>query len=125
MRAQIPVRLVSLDPSSAFAENCYTLLVNPQGCGVRFSRPLQPGLRVRVEALPGGGSLTARVISSLPPANGSKYWTVGIGLDSPGNPWCLSPVPADWGSYTSAPKFFPASASGVAATQAGSRQPSP
>jgi hypothetical protein len=109
VRAQIPLRLVSLDPSSAFTENCHTLLVNPQGCGIRFTRPLQPGLRVRVDGLPGGRSVNARVASNLPPANGSKFWTVGIGLDSPGNHWCLAPVPNDWGSYASAPKFFPPS----------------
>lgn len=122
VRAQIPLRLVSLDPSSTFSENCYTLLVNPQGCGVRFNRPLKPGLRVRVDGLPGGGSITARVASNLPPPNGGRYWTVGIGLDAPGNHWCLAPVPADWGNYASSPKFFPAS-SGDAVREE-NRQPS-
>lgn len=105
VRAQIPLRLTSLDPSVSFSEGCHTLLVNPRGCGVRFPRPLKPGLRVRVDGLPDGGSAKARVACSLPPASGSKYWLVGIGLDDPGNPWYLAPAPADWGNYAVATGF--------------------
>ena len=108
VRAQIPVRVTSLDPASKFSERCHTLLVNPQGCGVRFARPLEPGLQVRVDDLPGGGSITARVASSLPPPEGSKYWLIGICLDRPGNLWFLAPTPPDWGDNASVPKFFPA-----------------
>jgi len=109
VRAQIPVRVSSLDPSSAFAENCHTLMVNPQGCGVRFPRPLTPGLQVRVENMPGGGAVTARVASSVPLNSTSKYWLIGISLDNPGNLWYLGPAPQDWGTYADIPKFFPAS----------------
>lgn len=105
VRAQIPLRISSIDPEASFSETCHTLLVNPRGCGVRFPRPLKAGLRVRVEGLPGGGSTTAQVACNLPPVRGSKYWLVGIGLDSPGNPWFLAPAPADWGAYATAPKF--------------------
>jgi len=109
VRAQIPVRVSSLDPSSAFAENCHTLMVNPQGCGVRFPRPLTPGLQVRVENMPGGGAVTARIASSVPLNSTSKYWLIGISLDNPGNLWYLGPAPQDWGTYADIPKFFPAS----------------
>jgi hypothetical protein len=108
VRAQIPVRVSSLDPTSSFSERCHTLLVNPQGCGVRFSRPLQPGTQIRVDELPGGASVTAHVASSLPLSAGSKYWLVGICLEKPANLWCLAPSPTDWGTYSSVPKFFPA-----------------
>jgi hypothetical protein len=107
VRAQIPLRITSLDPSAAFTERCHTLLVNPLGCGVRFPRSLKPGMKVRIDDLPGGGSVTARVASNLPPAQGSKYWIVGIGWDSPGNLCCLAPVPSDWQSYADVPRFFP------------------
>jgi hypothetical protein len=107
--AQIPLRLSSLDPSTAFAENCHTVLVNPQGCGVRFPRPLKPGLQLRIENLPGGGSTTAHVACSHPLSRTSRYWLVGIALDNPGNLWCLAPAPQDWGSYADVPKFFPTS----------------
>jgi PilZ domain. len=108
VRAQIPVRVTSLDSDSAtFSERCHTLSVNPQGCGVRFSRPLNPGAQIRVDELPGGSSVKARVTSSIRLA--SKYWVVGICLEKPANLWCMIPSPADWGSLACVPKFFPAS----------------
>ena len=107
VKAQIPVRITSVDPEVSFGENCHTLLVNPHGCGVRLGHALKPGLRVRVEGLPGGGSAIAHVASNLPPAAGSKYWVVGIGLDAPGNLWFLAPAPTDWGTYAASPTFFP------------------
>jgi hypothetical protein len=109
IRAQIPLRLTSVDPAVSFSENCHTLLINPGGCGLRFPRSLKPGLRVRVDGLPDGTSAIARVACSLPPASGSKYWVVGIGLDSPGNPWYLAPAPTDWGTYALAAGFPSAS----------------
>jgi len=109
VRAQIPVRITSLDPSASFTERCHTLLVNPLGCGVRFPRSLKPGMRLRIDDLPGGGSIVARVASNLPPSVGNKYWVVGIGWDAPNNLWCLAPVPADWEAHAEVPRFFPAS----------------
>ena len=114
IRAQIPLRLTSLDPTSIFSENCHTLVVNPQGCGVRFHRPLKPGLRVRVDGLPGVPSTTARVTANVPPRQGSRYWTVGIGFDSPGDIWCLAPAPPDWDSSSGA-EFLAGSGSRLAA----------
>jgi hypothetical protein len=107
VRAQIPLRVSSLEQAGAFAESCYTVLVNPKGCGVRCKRPLEPGLRVKMEQLPGGETVTARVACSIPPAKGSKFWLIGIGLDHPGNLWHLAPAPSDWGAYGSAPSLFP------------------
>ena len=109
VRAQIPLRLTSLDPVSTFSENCSTTAVNPRGCGVRFPRALERGSRVRVDQLPGGGSVTARVACSVPPGKGSKFWIIGIGMDAPGNLWCLAPTPEDWGEDAAVPKFFPVS----------------
>ena len=99
VRAQIPVRVTSLETASAFSERCHTLLINPLGCGVRFPRSLAPGTRLRIDDLPGRASITARVASSIPPAGDSKYWIVGIGWDAPGNVCRLSPVPEDWAPY--------------------------
>jgi len=58
--------------------------------------------------MPGGGAVTARVASSVPLNTASKYWLIGISLDTPGNLWCLGPAPQDWGTYADVPKFFPA-----------------
>jgi hypothetical protein len=104
VRAQIPVRLTSLDPAISFSARCHTVLVNPFGCGVRLPQSLKPGMRVRVEDLPGGGTVTAKVASNLRLSEEDKYWLVGIGIDSPGNLWCISPTPSDWEPHTSATK---------------------
>ena len=109
VRAQIPVRLTSLDPATKFSENCHTLVVNPQGCGVRFSHPLEPGMQVRVDDLPGGGSATAHVASSIPLQPSSKYWLIGICLEQPANWWYLAPTPQDWDQYSPISRFLPAS----------------
>ncbi len=96
VRAQILLRVTSLEAAEGFSERCHTLLVNPNGCGVRLPRSLRPGMRVRVEELPGGKSATAHVACNVPLSTANKYWLVGLGLDSPGNPWCIAPAPADW-----------------------------
>jgi hypothetical protein len=107
------LRITSVDPAISFSENCHTVLVNPRGCGIRFARPLKPGLRVRVEGLPCGGSVSAQVASNLAPGEGGKYWLVGIGLDAPGNLWCMAPTPQDWGAYATVPKFIPFAPAGL------------
>lgn len=109
VRAQIPVRVTSLDPATDFSEHCYTLLVNPKGCGVRCSRPLNPGTQLRVDELPGRGTALATVACTRPLEVGSRYWIVGIALESPGNLWCIAPAPDDWGNYSAPARFSPAS----------------
>lgn len=99
VRAQIPLRIISLDPKASFSENCHTVLVNPYGCGIRFPRPLEPGTRVRMEGLPSGMVVTARVASNMRLTDEGKYWLVGLGLESPGNLWCISPTPKDWAPH--------------------------
>jgi hypothetical protein len=103
IRAQIPFRLTRLDTDVRTSERCYTLVVNPQGCGVRLSKPLEPGVPVELDELPGGTSVTARVANCVPLGTEGKYWLVGIALDQPGNVWCIRPEPADWGSETKVP----------------------
>ena len=100
IRTQIPFRLTRLDTDVRTSERCYTLVVNPQGCGVRLSKPLEPGVPVELDELPGGTSVTARVANCVPLGTEGKYWLVGIALDQPGNVWCIRPEPADWGSET-------------------------
>jgi hypothetical protein len=97
IRAQIPFRLTSLDPATPFTEQCHTLVVNTEGCGVRLNRPLEPGLSVLLDELPGGTSASARVANCVPLGTGSKYWLVGIALEQPANIWCIQPAPANWG----------------------------
>jgi len=100
LRAQIPLRVTSLDPGTRFSERCHTMLVNPNGCGIRFPRSLKPGMRVKMEELPTGATVTATVASNVRICDQGKYWLVGLGLDSPRNLWCISPVPPDWDSIS-------------------------
>ena len=100
IRAQIPFRLTRLDTATRTSERCYTLVVNPQGCGVRLSTALEPGVSVQLDELPGGASVTARVANCVRLGTEGKYWLVGLALDQPGNVWCIRPEPADWGKET-------------------------
>ena len=97
IRAQIPFRLTRLDIAVRTSERCCTLVVNSQGCGVRLSKPLEPGIAVQLDELPGGTSAMARVANCVPLGTEGKYWLVGLALDQPGNVWCIRPEPADWG----------------------------
>jgi len=107
IRAQIPFRLASLDPAVPFTEHCHTLVVNTEGCGVRLSQPLEPGLPVLLDELPSGISSPARVGNCVPLGTGGNYWLVGLALDQPGNIWCIQPAPADWGSASNAVAAVP------------------
>lgn len=98
IRAQLPVRVTCLDPSSEFTERCQTLVVNPQGCGVRLSRPLTPGLQVDLDELPTGQIVAAMVVNCVPLGTGGKFWLVGLALEQMGNVWGIHPAPADWGA---------------------------
>ena len=53
LRVEIPVRLATLAPAAVYAEQTHTLVVNPQGCGIKISRALDPGTRVLLDGLPG------------------------------------------------------------------------
>jgi len=107
VRAQIPVRVVSLDPKVEFIERCHTLVVNAEGCGLRLSRPLDPGLPVLLDELPDGSSATAQVANCVPLGGEGKYWVVGLALDQPANIWCIKPAPADWGDAKPATVSLP------------------
>src|SRR6202158_156925 len=98
IRAQILLRITSLDPTTPFSETGHTLVLNTQGCGVRLSCAPQPGMAVSLDDLPIGKSVTARIANCVPLGTGGQWWMVGIALDEPGNVWGIHPTPADWGS---------------------------
>lgn len=98
VRAQIPIRVTILDPADPFSEDCHTVVVNPDGCGVRLSRECKAGTPVSLDQLPGGGSVTAKVANCVPIGTEGRFWLVGIALDQRANIWCIQPAPADWGT---------------------------
>jgi hypothetical protein len=98
VRVEIPVRLATLAPAPVFAEQSHTLVVNPQGCGVKLSRALDPGTRVLLDGLPGGLHVNARVANCLPLGADGKAFLLGLALETPGNVWGIQKPPADWGA---------------------------
>jgi hypothetical protein len=102
IRAQIPLRVTSMDAHAPFSESAHTLVVNTMGCGVRLSRSLEPGQTILLDELPTGKSAIARVANCVPLGAGSAYWLVGLALDRPGNIWGIHPVPKDWGGEDAA-----------------------
>ena len=96
LRVEIPVRLTTLAPAPLFAEQSHTLVVNPQGCGVKLSKALEPGTRVLLDGLPGGAQATARVANCLPLGSDGKAFLLGLALENPGNIWGIQKTPADW-----------------------------
>lgn len=93
---QIPITLKHSDPAHPFSEPCLTLLVNPQGCAARFGRPLQVGAAVQLQGLPGGVSVTARVVNCIKIEEYAKFWLLGLALDKAGNVWGVETPPEDW-----------------------------
>ena len=103
LRVEIPVRLTTLAPAPLFAEQSHTLVVNPQGCGVKLSKALEAGTRVLLDGLPGGAQATARVANCLPLGSDGKAYLLGLALENPGNVWGLQKTPADWVTEEIAP----------------------
>src|ERR1700722_7880756 len=93
---EIPITLISLDPTHPFSEPCFAILVNPQGCAVRFRYPLELGAAVRLEGLPARTQITARVVNSISVGEYEKVCLLGLALDEPGNVWGIKTPPEDW-----------------------------
>ena len=95
INCEISVRLGLLDSIHSPSEPCLIIVVNPQGCVARFSRPLEIGVGVWLEGLPVKG-VTARVVTSIPIAGPHNLWLLGLRLDEPGNVWGITTPPLDW-----------------------------
>ena len=93
---EIPITLTSLDPVDPLSDQCLAILVNPQGCAVRFGHPLKVGTCVRLERLPASTSATARVVNCISLGPYEKLWLLGLALDQPGNVWGIQFPPEDW-----------------------------
>jgi hypothetical protein len=100
IRVQIPVSVTSLDRMRPFADNCDVLIVSAQGCGFRTSQALQMETPVLLSGLPGGGSVTARVVNCLPLGSDGKYFLIGASLYTHGNVWGIADPPSDWNVAT-------------------------
>jgi hypothetical protein len=90
--------LMSLDVTHPFSEPALVILANPQGCGIRFGRPLEIGAAVQLQNLPVplDRSVTAQVVNCISLGEYEKFWLIGLALDEPGNVWGIETPPADW-----------------------------
>jgi hypothetical protein len=93
---EIPITLTGEDSSQAFSGPCLVILVNPQGCAARFSRPVEIGGQVRLEDLPTDTDPTARVVNCISMGEYEKLWLLGLALDEPGSVWGIPSPPEDW-----------------------------
>lgn len=93
---KIHINLKSLDAAQSFSDQALVILANPQGCGLRFARPLKVGTRVRLEELPESRSVTAQVVNCISLGEYEKFWLIGLALDEPGNVWGIESQPEDW-----------------------------
>ena len=120
LRVEIPVSVISLDRMRPFAENCVTVIVSAQGCGFRSSQALQMETPILLNDLPGGGSVTARVVNCLPLGDDGKYFLIGASLYTHGNVWGIANPPEDW---RLAELNYPAPAAAPSAAASASPQP--
>lgn len=96
VRVEIPVSVVSLDRMRPFAERCELLVVSAQGCGFRSSRALPMETPIMIGDLPGGGSVTARVVNCLTLGSDGMHFLIGASLYAHGNVWGIADAPPDW-----------------------------
>lgn len=106
VRAEIPVRVRSLDPAQPFDILTRTLIVNAQGCGLHSPGDLPLG--VPVELAIEDRVITGRILNSTAVDPEKGAWVAGIQLDKIGNVWGLPNPPADW--MTAVPRIPPARA---------------
>ncbi len=96
IRVQIPISVTSLDRMRPFADKCMALIVSAQGCGFQTAQAMLPETPVLLSNLPGGGSVTARVVNCTPLGNDGKQFLIGASLYTHGNVWGITNPPDDW-----------------------------
>ena len=102
VRAEIPVRVRSLDPHKPFDLLTRTLIVNAQGCGLHSSSDLPVGCAVEMAIA--DRVIRGRILNSTAVDPQKSSWVTGIELETPGNVWALPNPPADWASFAAAAK---------------------
>lgn len=51
---------------------------------------------MRLEGLPNGGTVAARVVNCISLGQYEKLWLIGLALEEPGNVWGIQSPPEDW-----------------------------
>jgi hypothetical protein len=92
----IPVVLTSSNSIRWSSEPGVVILANPQGCGIKCSRPVETGTVLLLNGLPTAKMVSARVVNCISVAE--KLWILGLALEHPGNVWGIESPPEDWAS---------------------------
>lgn len=89
--------LTTLVPDHSLSESCQILLINPQGCVVRYRYPLKIGTIVQLAfGLPRSTKVVARVVNCISMGQHENFWLLGLALEEPGNVWGVPNPPLDW-----------------------------
>lgn len=94
VRAELPLRVRSLDPARPFDLQSRTVIVNAHGCG--FQSPVNLPIDVPVEVEIDGGIAHGKILNSALIDADRKVYITGLALDKPANFWGLPSPPADW-----------------------------
>ena len=89
----ISAMLVFLNFLDLSFEPCRIIIVNPQECGIRFTRPLELGTRVQLQGLPTNRNVVARAVNCTDLRPYEKSWFIQLALDEPGNVWGIENRP--------------------------------
>jgi hypothetical protein len=92
---QIPVVVISLDPACDFHEECNTVVINAQGCGVIVRERLKDETPVMMKLVSNGALKKGRIVLAIA-LFGTASWLLGVEFDSPENFWEIENPPADW-----------------------------
>jgi hypothetical protein len=75
---------------------CLIIIANPQGCGLKLTRPLEIGTRVQIQGLVTTRNVIARVVNCISLGQYEKFWFLGLALHEPENVWGIQNPPEDW-----------------------------
>ncbi|MFQ5695641.1 MAG: PilZ domain-containing protein, partial [Terriglobia bacterium] len=123
----VPLLVTSLDPSVKFAERCETVSVSSHGCRLRAPRPLEPGVKLRLDILHTDRTTAASVVHCEPMGPMAKLWEISLELEEAENFWGIQFPPEDWAAsaLTKERPSPEARAPSAAATAVPPRQPAP
>lgn len=92
----VPLFITSLDPDTKFSEHCETSSVSRHGCLLRSSKPLEVGVRVRLDIPHTDRTTSAHVVSTGATERGSQTLEIALELDEAQNFWGIRFPPDDW-----------------------------
>jgi hypothetical protein len=110
--ANVPILVVSKDPTNRFSEICQTLVVSAHGCLFRSPIRLDSGSVVHFHTEEGRQN-TGRVVYCQAIESDQRTWKLAAQFDRPENFWGLKDHPKDWVVITTPERRIKAPAKAV------------